>query len=286
VTTSLGLLSLVSLSLVPSLVRADGAGGSTCSETYIRAQTLRNERKLLEAREALRTCAQASCKDFIVKDCALWLDQVQTSLPTIVPIATDAGGNDLAGVKLSMDGKTLVEKVEGRSVEVNPGTHTFTFEAPDGTKAEKQAIVSEGEKGKRIVATLGNAAPPAGGALALEKGTNPELSAAPSSWRTVGLVTAGAGVLGAGMGAVFGVMALNGKSDAGCDANSMCPNSDAATTLRDAKSAGNLSTIFFVGGGVLTAGGIALFALAPTGTVRATPNVGSKSVSVTLSGTW
>jgi len=267
--------------------RAEGPNAESCSEIYIRAQTLRNERKLLDARAALRECTQSSCKAFIVKDCATWLDEVQSSLPTVVPVAIDAAANDVPGVKVSMDGRVLIERIEGRSIEVDPGPHTFTFEAPDGSKAEKKVIVSEGEKGKRISISIGTARAPSEAGVASDRtGRSTASPGGASPWKTVGLVTAGLGVVGAGVGGFFGLQAMSKKNDAHCDANSLCPNGDAYRTLTDAKNAGNLSTLFFIGGGVLAAGGIAMYALAPSGTVKVSPSVGSHSVTLVAQGTW
>jgi hypothetical protein len=251
----------------------------------VRAQTLRNDRKLIQARDALRMCAQPSCKDFIVKDCAAWLDQVQASLPTVVPVATDAAGIDIPGVRVWLDGKILIEKIEGRSVEVDPGTHVFTFEAPDGTKTDKQAIVAEGEKGKRIVATLGKPpASPTGAAAGVTQSPSTSEGGG-SAWKTIGIVTASVGVVGIGVGSFFGLRAMSEKSDSGC-ADNQCPNDAAANTWRSAKDAGNLSTIFFVAGGALAAGGLTLFALAPRARVDVAPSVGSGTAAMVLKGTW
>ncbi|MGO8998219.1 MAG: hypothetical protein ACLQVI_33275 [Polyangiaceae bacterium] len=132
---------------------------NSCSDAYARAQELRSKRKLIGAREALRICSQSNCPGFIVKDCTSWLDEVQASLPSVVPIATDAAGNDLTGVKVSMDGQVLMESSDGRSIEVDPGNHTFTFEltgaqGEGAPAAVKHVVVAEGEKNKRIAAII------------------------------------------------------------------------------------------------------------------------------------
>ena len=135
------------------------ADGNACADAYSRAQELRSKRKLISAREALRVCSQTTCPAFIVKDCTTWLDEVQSSLPSVVPVATDGQGNDLPGVRVSMDGQVLLENSDGRSVEVDPGQHTFTFEltgpqAEQAPAAVKHVVVAEGEKNKRISAII------------------------------------------------------------------------------------------------------------------------------------
>jgi hypothetical protein len=294
------LFSLVVMLGWPHAARADKTVTNACADGYTRGQILRNAGKLIQARDAFRTCAQPSCKAFIVKDCTLWLDQVQASVPTIVPVATDDAGNVLPAVKVSIDGAVVLDPSDGRAVEVNPGSHTLTFEAPDSAKVDKAVLVPEGEKDRRVVATLGKPKAPQGESplTADSAKTSRPASAPPSGtageigspnahavpWKTVGLVVAGVGVVGAGVGAIFGLDALSKKHAAGCGGNSICPDDASANMLRSAGSAGNLSTIFFVAGGVLAAGGIATWALAPAAGLRAVPSVGRNAAGVVVEG--
>lgn len=289
--------SLLGLMLVFSTAppaRADKLTGAVCGDAYARAQQLRNDRKLLQARDALRICAQPTCKDFIIKDCTSWLDQVQASLPTVVPVAADETGTPLAGVKVSMDGQVLLEKVEGRSVEVDPGAHTFTFERPDGTKMDKAVIVPEGERDRRVLATFPSPRAPSTATMGPPPVGSPSLSTSSAGderarggfpWRTAGLVTAGVGVAAIGVGTLFGVEAMSKKSDAGCNADSQCQSEVAATKLRDAQSAGNAATVFFVVGGVLTAGGIVIWSVSPRH-VTVAPSVGRGSAGLAVGGAF
>jgi hypothetical protein len=279
--------------LVASEARADKPHATECSDAYTRAQTLRRDRKLIDARDALRICAQPDCKDFIVKDCTTWLDQVQSSLPTVVPVATDQDGNNLPGVRVSMDGRVLLESIDGRSVEVDPGTHTFSFEASDGTKADREIVVAEGEKSKHVAVVLARPRP-AQAATAIpatapsSAPAEPATSAPPgthaSPWKTVGIVTTVIGGAGLAAGAIFGLETMSKKSDATCDGLS-CPTSADATEMRSAQKDGNLSTAFFVAGGVLAAAGITIWALAPHG-VEAAPSVGSSTAGLVVRGGW
>jgi hypothetical protein len=291
---------LVGASLLVSSVSsapawADGPTGAACAEAYTNAQTWRNERKLVKARDALRICAQPTCKEFIVHDCVQWLEQVQASLPTVVPLATDAQGNALLDVRVSVDGAPLIEKIDGRSVEIDPGPHTFSFEAKDGTKADKQVIVADGDHDKRIAVTMGPtaaSAPPAPPAPSADHAAAPHAPAdAPKSgpetivvdssndglqWKAIGLANAGVGAAALAAGSVFGAIAISKKNGAGCNASSVCPTPTAVQSLKDAGTAATTSTVFFVAGGVLAAGGLALWLLAPSSTpkVQAVPVAG------------
>jgi hypothetical protein len=285
------LLALLVVPLVASEARADKPGAAECADAYTRAQTLRRDRKLIDARDALRICAQPVCKDFIVKDCTTWLDQVQSSVPTVVPVATDQDGNNLPGVRVSMDGRPLLDSIDGRSIEVDPGTHTFSFEAQDGKKADKEIVVAEGEKSKHVAVVLGTpraaqAATPvptvSSAPVAPASGAPPEGHGSPL--KTAGIVTTVVGGAGLVAGAFFGLEAMSKKSDAGCN-GIQCSSSGDADKLRSAQSDGNLSTVFFVAGGVLAAAGVTLWAVAP-GAVRATPSVGSHDAGFLVRGEW
>jgi hypothetical protein len=279
--------------------RAHADGTTNCTDASSQGQVQRDAHKLVEARNQFILCAKKECPGVVRKDCATWLEQVQASLPTIVPIAVDEAGNSLPAVKVSMDGKLLVEKIDGRAIEVNPGTYNFTFEAPDGTKVEKQVVVAEGEKDKRVMATVAKPAAVASAAPSPPTTIVPAASApAPGPpgestprtslgrWKVVGIVTAGVGVVGLGLGSVFGLMASSNKSSAGCNSNSVCPDQNAVNTLSSAKSDGNLATVFFVAGAVLAAGGITMWALAPSSSVQVAPSFGTNTAGMVLRGTW
>jgi hypothetical protein len=281
------------------------ADDQVCNDGYEQGQVLRKDTKLLEAREKFRACVNTCMLEAKKKACGDWLSQTEHDIPTVVLSAKDVSGAILVDVTVAMDGKPMVTKLDGRSVEVNPGLHTFSFQSPDGTnKKEIQFVAEQGKKDTPAAVTLGETPPPkpdlnpppanpAGGPVATPVGqalttpdTPPIQSGSPAPWKTIGLVTAGVGVVGLGIGTVFGLQASSKKNDAGCDSNSVCPNQGAASTLAQAANDGNLSTAFFVIGAVLTAGGITIWALAPSAPVQVAPSVGQNDVGMTLSGTW
>jgi len=95
-----------------------------------------------------------------------------------------------------------------------------------------------------------------------------------------------------GAGSVFGIRAigLNNDSNRTCDAQSVC---DAAGTAsrHDAQSAGTVSTVAFVAGGVVLAAGITMFVLgkprSPGGTaLRAAPILSERELGIGLAGAF
>jgi hypothetical protein len=101
--------------------------------------------------------------------------------------------------------------------------------------------------------------------------------------RTIALVLGGVGVLGVGVGAVFGVTAMSRKSDAQAACPGACATSDGVTKWSDAASAGNASTVAFVLGGVALAGGAVLWFTAPSGSAF---HVAVAPGGVRVGGTW
>ncbi|MGH7439224.1 MAG: hypothetical protein ACRENE_26360, partial [Polyangiaceae bacterium] len=148
-------------------------------------------------------------------------------------------------------------------------------------------------------APAGGAAAPAGGAAAgaAAGGASPGDASTPadaephkgSPLKLAGMVAAGLGVVGLGVGAVFGLTAMSDKSGAHCTSSNVCPDSGSAQKLKDAGSAATMSTVFFIAGGVLAAGGVALWLGAPSGSssktaVQIAPAIGLGSAGLTMQG--
>lgn len=76
--------------------------------------------------------------------------------------------------------------------------------------------------------------------------------------RTVGFVSLGAGAVGLGVGAFFGLRAMSKNDDSNADCDGDVCGAQGKQDRNDARSAGNVSTIAFLAGGVLAATGGAL----------------------------
>jgi hypothetical protein len=109
--------------------------------------------------------------------------------------------------------------------------------------------------------------------------------------RNLAYVLGGAGIVAVGVGAVLGGSAMSDMSSASnhCTGN-VCDHAGAADR-RDAVSAGNVSTMAFVTGGVLLGGGALLWLTAPRASASSTgigiaPAVATNGASLRLEGTW
>jgi hypothetical protein len=273
------------LGLASSLARRASADDKkVCADAYVEAQSLRTDRKLLAARSQLRICAANECKRVmggrLIRDCTAWLVEIEASIPTVVLAATDPAGKELQDVKVSVDGAAVAAALDGHAVEMEPGSHVFTFVDPQGVTATQTQIILEGTKNQAVRVTLGapppsvpSTTPPAGSAAPAGGGGSapPPAPSKGTTQRVIALVAGGAGVAALAAGGVFGLLASSSKTDygshcgaaigappGGCDPTGIREHSDASTRA-------GISTGLFIGGGVALAAGAVLFFTAPRG---------------------
>jgi hypothetical protein len=227
-----------------SAALADGPTKDECINANDVAQTARQEGKLRETKKQLLVCVSKSCPGPVRDDCTERLDEVDKAMPTVVFAASDARGNDLSDVRVSVDGEALAESLDGTPVAVDPGGHVFRFEASNGGIATKKIVLREAEKGRRVSIVFGTNTGatdaskdhPSGGA---DKGAN----VPPSQW-PVYVAFAGAGV-GLVAGVVFTALTLKQQSsldaaaarDTFCMTSSSCSPTKAMSATADDTSA-------------------------------------------------
>jgi len=248
---------------------------------------LRDDHKLVEARDSFRVCAQQACPAAVQRDCDTWLEEVERTLPTIVLSAVDAEGKSRTDVKVSVDGAPLAASLDGHSMPINPGAHTFVFEYPSRRRVEVQALVVQGKKDQVVAA-----APPRDTLPVRPSGpVLPPPERAVSPWRTAGWISVAAGVAGVGAGVVLGLIATADKSDAHCNASGQCD----PQPLSAARGAALGADIAFLAGGLLATGGLALVLFGPRGhgptdskplAMRVVPTVASSGGGLALWGRW
>ena len=277
------------------LLHADDAI-TQCIAANDKGLDLRKQGKLVDARKALAACAVATCGADIKDTCEKRIAEINGALPTIIFSPKDGAGNDLAGVKASMDGAVLTESLDGRPFTVDPGKHTFKFEVTGQAPVEKDFVLSENEKDRREQIVIGPA--PAANPTATAPTTptqaanthTPPVSSGPPL-KTIGYVVGGAGLVGIVIGSIFGIEAISQNNAANCDANSYCQNPQSRTS---AQGSATVSTVGFIAGGVLLAGGVVLVLAAPkeskgapvTGRWEAGPMIASGTGGLLLRGSW
>jgi len=145
---------LFALALAADAQADDRQEKKVCAQASEEAQQLRTDGHPREARERLLVCVRDVCPQVVRKDCTLWLAEVEAALPSVVINARDGQGHDLVNVRVTLDGKPFTDKVDGKSIAVNPGIHVFRYEADDAPPIEEKVVVREGEKNRELVVTF------------------------------------------------------------------------------------------------------------------------------------
>jgi len=259
---------------------------SECLSANESAVKLRGDHKLRQARDQALVCAAASCPGEVRDACQRRVTELTTAIPTIVFLAKDGAGHDLVTVKVSMDGEPIANRLDGTPIPIDPGLHKFTFEAAGEGPVEQSFVIGQGQRDRRETITFASAdasasptpqsAPsPSSSGLsptpsALAPAEPPALPSSPGKGqRLAGIVVGVAGVVGLGLGGVFGGIASSDWSNAKKFCTGMtlsCTTSAGSTGYQDESSAttmATLSTAAFIAGGVLAAGGVVLFLTAP-----------------------
>jgi hypothetical protein len=120
-----------------------------CARAYEASQEQRNSGQLISARDTLRSCAQASCPEFIRTDCATWLIEIQDELPTLV-FAASSRGRAPSRVRITVDGRELSSGLDGQAVELDPGQYDFEFQAAGMQPVQRRLVVARGERNRLI----------------------------------------------------------------------------------------------------------------------------------------
>ncbi len=230
-----------------ALVLASGTAhaDSTCISAYEQTQTLRKDGKPLAAKAQAAVCAREACPALLTKDCTKWWSELEAVIPTVVLDPRTPAGGLRTDVRVKVDGATLSEKLDLKPVPLEPGSHTFVFEAEGAVPVERTLFFRDGEKNKKVTVTMAPAAEASGGARSVPLGV----------W-----LFGGASVVALATSAVFALDGLSKKSD--LDAcKPRCLSSDV-----DAMSSSFTFADVALGAGVMAgAAAVYLFVTRPSG---------------------
>jgi hypothetical protein len=260
---------------VPSIARADDDKAS-CVAAYSSAQDLRAASKLVEAQRELRVCARATCSAFIVRDCTQWLEEVESSTPTIVVSAKDEAGHDVTDVVLTLDGTALAEHVDGRALAIDPGPHALVCRYADYPIITQNIVVRTAEKNRVIDVVFAKPPEPVVVAHAIDivppVAPPQHETITPNPLRPIGIAIGAVGVAALITGGIAGIAAIVNKGDhcvsATCDPGTVSSLSTETT----------LATIGIVAGAVLTAAGVTLMIIGKPRHAFVSASIGSLSV--------
>jgi hypothetical protein len=184
------------------------ADASECVKSSEEGLLARDKGRLRDARQRFVTCAADACPKPLRIDCARWLEDVESSLPTVVFGARDAKGEDLFDVDVFVDGERVVGHEQGKAVALDPGPHVVRFErAKTGKTTELKVLLRAGEHNRSILATLATAEERA---TPRSDGISSSSKPSSSSVSIPAVVLGGVGILALGS---FGFFALEGSGE-------------------------------------------------------------------------
>jgi hypothetical protein len=193
-------------------------------------------------------------------------------------IAVEAA-NDAPGLEVTRDGISVGRAEFGTAIPVDPGVHVVHATAPRKKSFSTTLNVSARQTDARVtvvledepqvVAPLPPSVPAPMRAHDIEQPPPPAVQSAGSAQRTVGIVLGALGVAGLATGGVFGLIAMSKNNQAlqNCRTPTLC-NPTGLSLTSDAKNAATVSTVAFIAGGALVAGGLVLWLAAPTSSAR------------------
>ena len=176
------------------------------------------------------------------------------------------------GVDVKLDGTSVTGALD--NIPVDPGKHTLEASAKGKKTYTTTASIAEADKAKTVQIPALEDTPPDTPPVAPPPVTPPTNPTSPpeedtnrgGTQRILGIVGMGLGGAGLVVGSVFGLLTQSrwNASRPHCTSAGICDQTgvDLAT---QAASFGNISTVAFIAGGVLAAGGAVVFFTAPSG---------------------
>jgi hypothetical protein len=205
-------------------------------------------------------------------------------------LVVDAG-QDEEGLAVNEDGALVGPAQWGVPLPIDPGEHRVSATAPHRKPWEREIQIANGagtvtvnvpalEPVSETIAKPHDPAPePAEPDSPSPATTTGGATSTGEAQRIVALVTAGVGIAGLGVGAIFGLSAkgkLDDSNSGGCNALDECNAAGLAMRsdgLRDA----TISTVAFVAGGAALAGGFILYLSAPRARASRAVEIGATS---------
>lgn len=204
--------------------------------------------------------------------------------PRLIRLSIVAQDKD---AEVTLDGNVLDPAVLGSPVPVDPGKHSIEASAKGKKPFSTTIDVSDRAKSPSVEIPALDVDPSASKASgdrsndgSGDKAAGEETRSDGSTQRTISYVLMGAGAVGLGVGTVFGLRTSSKWSEAQEHCTGIECDRAGVTLAAEAKNNGTVSTISFIAGGALLAGGVALFFTAPSGPSRTTATTKPRDVRV------
>ena len=125
-----------------------------CVDAHTTGQGLARDGKLTAARAEFITCGRETCPGAIRNDCVQWLTDANASQPSVVVEARDERGKQTTQVQVYIDGRLVAEGLDGRAIEVDPGTRAFRYVSRKGSAIDERVVILEGQKNRKLMAAF------------------------------------------------------------------------------------------------------------------------------------
>lgn len=213
-------------------------------------RTASAQREFLQVAQSAATMGEKE-RAAIANNRAKQLETKLTKLTVLVPAAAR-----LPGLQLFRNATLVPEAEWGEARAVDPGAFVIEARAP-GRRTFKSAFTLQNDAATHTLTIPTLVAE--GGTTA---GSTADAVATRGLWlQRGGIGLAGLGAVGLALGTVFGVRAVSlyhQSQNEGCDERDACPAA-ALKTRHSAVQSGDASTVSFVVGGILLAGGAGLY---------------------------
>jgi len=169
------------------------------------------------------------------------------------------------GIEIKIDDAIMPrEQWSGGLAAIDPGHHRVVASAPSRTSWRGEIDLQDGKTSELTIPEL------------VDPNPKPRAAESPrpaSTQRTIAIAVAGAGVAGLVVGGVGGALSLSarGRAKDSCPEATYhfrCPTQEGTDDWNAATTAGNVSTIGFVVGGVALAGAAVLWLTAPSSSTK------------------
>jgi hypothetical protein len=117
-----------------------------CASAAERGQAARLAGRLVQARNEFRVCGARQCPQIVQEDCLRWLSEINQELPSVVFRARDGRNRDVISVRVYVNGKLLVEELDGKAIALDPGRYDVRYETASGAVGEETVLLRLGER--------------------------------------------------------------------------------------------------------------------------------------------
>lgn len=209
-----------------SISGAAYADAKSCVTTHATGQREARAGHLRLATQLFTQCgSDESCPSQLRQECAEFLQSVQQTVPTVIFSVLDEKGGDISAVKVFSTDELIIDGLDGRAIQIDPGKHRLRFLLPWGAVLSSDVLIREGEKNRIIQVKMAGEAE-AGEIVAKEAKTTAAQPLPPAEGGTpspstvsrrsppaAAWVLVGTSLVGLGVGTTFALVGHSRKSD-------------------------------------------------------------------------